>query len=131
MKPKTISFMEKRLIEEAGGVVAPFPVETVAHIAHGPGNDDGVVEGNKESDKHLEPAREFPPAANASESRILARNLLPRPSPSEAPFTMPAMSTKDTVAGTMRFALNISCSFGRRLSGSSTTPTLGSMVAKG
>ena len=67
MKPKTISFMEKRLIEEAGGVVAPFPVETVAHIAHGPGNDDGVVEGNKESDKHLEPAREFPPAANAAE----------------------------------------------------------------
>ena len=38
----------------------------------------------------------------ASASRMLARNLLPRPSPSEAPLTMPAMSTKDTVAGRMR-----------------------------
>ena len=31
----------------------------------------------------------------ASDSRMLARNLLPRPWPSEAPLTMPAMSTKD------------------------------------
>ena len=31
----------------------------------------------------------------AADSRMWARNLLPRPSPSEAPRTMPAMSTKD------------------------------------
>ena len=37
----------------------------------------------------------------ASASRMLARNWLPRPSPSLAPFTMPAMSTNDTVAGTV------------------------------
>ena len=35
----------------------------------------------------------------ASASRMLARNLLPSPSPSDAPRTMPAMSTKSTVAG--------------------------------
>ena len=35
----------------------------------------------------------------ASASRMLARNALPMPSPCEAPFTMPAMSTKLTVAG--------------------------------
>ena len=38
----------------------------------------------------------------ASASRMLARNLLPSPSPSLAPLTMPAMSTNDTVAGTIR-----------------------------
>ena len=37
----------------------------------------------------------------ASLSRMAARNLLPRPSPSEAPFTIPAMSTKVTMAGRM------------------------------
>ncbi len=31
--------------------------------------------------------------------RILARNLLPKPSPLEAPATRPAMSTNSTVAG--------------------------------
>jgi hypothetical protein len=35
----------------------------------------------------------------ASDSRMWLRNLLPRPSPSEAPRTMPAMSTNWTVAG--------------------------------
>ena len=37
----------------------------------------------------------------ASDSRMFARNLLPRPSPSQAPRTMPAMSTKSTVAGSI------------------------------
>ena len=37
----------------------------------------------------------------ASDSRMLARNLLPSPAPSEAPLTMPAMSTNDTTAGTV------------------------------
>src|SRR5260221_205020 len=38
--------------------------------------------------------------AMASVSRILARNLLPSPSPFEAPATSPAMSTNSTTAGT-------------------------------
>ncbi|SLH90645.1 Uncharacterised protein [Mycobacteroides abscessus subsp. abscessus] len=67
----------------------------------------------------------------ASASRMLARNLLPRPAPSEAPLTMPAMSTNDTVAGTMRSEPKISASFSSLGSGSGTTPTLGSMVANG
>ena len=36
----------------------------------------------------------------ASVSRMAARNLLPRPSPLDAPRTRPAMSTKVTEAGT-------------------------------
>ena len=36
----------------------------------------------------------------AADSRMWDRNLLPSPSPSEAPRTMPAMSTNSTVAGT-------------------------------
>ena len=46
----------------------------------------------------------------ASDSRMFARNLLPRPSPSLAPRTMPAMSTKSTVAGRMRCEPKISAS---------------------
>jgi hypothetical protein len=64
-------------------------------------------------------------------SRMFARNLLPRPAPSEAPLTMPAMSTKDTVAGTILSEWKISASVPSRPSGSGTTPTLGSMVANG
>ena len=67
----------------------------------------------------------------ASASRILARNWLPSPSPSLAPRTIPAMSTKETVAGTTLALWNISASFSRRASGSGTTPTFGSIVAKG
>ncbi len=67
----------------------------------------------------------------ASASRMLARNLLPRPSPSLAPRTIPAMSTKDTVAGRMRSEPKTSASFPRRASGNGTTPTLGSIVANG
>ncbi len=67
----------------------------------------------------------------ASDSRMLARNLLPSPAPSEAPFTMPAMSTNDTVAGTTRAEENMSASTGSRGSGNGTTPTFGSMVANG
>lgn len=67
----------------------------------------------------------------ASDSRMFARNLLPRPSPSEAPFTMPAMSTKSTVAGRIFWEEKISASFARRGSGTPTTPTFGSIVANG
>ena len=67
----------------------------------------------------------------ASHSRMLARNLLPRPAPSEAPFTIPAMSTKVTGAGTIFSESNSSASLFSRGSGSGTTPSFGSMVAKG
>ena len=67
----------------------------------------------------------------ASLSRMAARNLLPSPSPWDAPRTMPAMSTKVTVAGTIGAPPYSAASFARRLSGTATTPTLGSMVAKG
>ena len=62
---------------------------------------------------------------------MLARNWLPSPSPSDAPFTMPAMSTKDTVAGTIFCESNSSASLSSRSSGRFTTPTFGSMVANG
>ena len=67
----------------------------------------------------------------AADSRMWERNLLPRPSPSEAPRTMPAMSTNSTVAGTTRADSNSSASFGSRGSGTATTPTFGSIVANG
>ena len=67
----------------------------------------------------------------ASVSRMLAKNWLPRPSPWLAPSTKPAMSTNSTVAGTMRAGWSISARRFRRASGTGTTPTLGSIVAKG
>ena len=67
----------------------------------------------------------------ASASRMFARNLLPSPAPSLAPLTMPAMSTNDTVAGTIRAEEKSLASASSRGSGSGTTPTLGSMVANG
>jgi hypothetical protein len=44
---------------------------------------------------------------------------------------MPAMSTNDTVAGTIRSESNSSASTPSRSSGSGTTPTFGSIVANG
>ena len=67
----------------------------------------------------------------AVDSRMWERNLLPRPSPSEAPRTMPAMSTNSTVAGRILAEPKISASCGSRSSGTPTTPTLGSIVANG
>ncbi len=67
----------------------------------------------------------------ASASRMLARNLLPSPSPSLAPLTIPAMSTNDTGAGRILALPWIFASTSRRGSGSGTTPTLGSIVANG
>ena len=67
----------------------------------------------------------------ASASRMFARNLLPSPSPTDAPRTMPAMSTKETVAGRTFSDPKISARRPSRSSGSGTTPTLGSIVANG
>ena len=67
----------------------------------------------------------------AADSRMWERNLLPSPSPSLAPRTMPAMSTNSTVAGSTLALPKTSASRGSRSSGTPTTPTLGSIVANG
>ena len=67
----------------------------------------------------------------ASVSRMLARNLLPRPSPLLAPFTRPAMSTNSMTAGVFLSGWYISASLSSRSSGTATMPTLGSMVQNG
>ena len=67
----------------------------------------------------------------ADDSRMWDRNLLPSPSPSDAPLTMPAMSTNSTVAGRILAEPKSSASFGSRSSGTPTTPTFGSIVANG
>ena len=67
----------------------------------------------------------------ASVSRIFARNLLPSPSPLEAPATSPAISTNSMAVGITFSGLTISASLSWRGSGTGTTPTFGSMVQKG
>ena len=67
----------------------------------------------------------------ASVSRMLARNLLPNPSPLLAPFTNPAISTISTVVGTIRCGCTSSANLFRRSSGTVITPTFGSIVQKG
>ena len=67
----------------------------------------------------------------ASASRMWDRKALPMPSPLLAPRTMPAMSTKLTVAGTIRAESKRLASTGSRGSGTPTTPMLGSIVANG
>ena len=66
----------------------------------------------------------------ASTSRILARNLFPRPSPLLAPFTKPAMSTISIWVGTIRLGFTSSASLSNLESGTSTSPILGSIVQK-
>ncbi len=67
----------------------------------------------------------------ASTSRILERNWLPRPSPLEAPFTSPAISTNSIVAGTIFAELCIRASTPSLSSGTGTIPIFGSIVQKG
>ena len=67
----------------------------------------------------------------ASVSRILDKNLLPKPSPLLAPFTSPAISTISTTAGTTFCGCTNSTSLFNRSSGTVITPTLGSIVQKG
>src|SRR3989344_3643902 len=70
-------------------------------------------------------------SAMASTSRMWERNLLPRPSPVEAPLTSPAISTNSITAGTFFFDLLNSASLSTLSSGTATTPTEGSIVQKG
>ncbi len=67
----------------------------------------------------------------ASVSRILARNLFPKPSPFDAPATKPAISTNSIVVGMTFSGLTISASSFSRVSGTGTMPELGSIVQKG
>ncbi len=69
--------------------------------------------------------------AIASVSRMLARNWLPSPSPFDAPATRPAMSTNSTVAGITFCGFAIAAITASRGSGTSTMPTLGSIVQNG
>src|SRR5690606_2536173 len=63
--------------------------------------------------------------------RIFPKNWFPNPSPLEAPFTRPAMSTISIVLGTIRCGFTSSANLLRRGSGTVMTPTLGSIVQKG
>ena len=67
----------------------------------------------------------------ASTSLMLLRNWLPRPSPLEAPFTRPAISTNSMTAGVTFLEWYISPRSFSLSSGTVTIPTLGSMVQKG
>ena len=69
--------------------------------------------------------------AMACDSRMCARNWFPSPSPLDAPFTSPAMSTKVAVAGTRTFWLKHSPIRSSRAAGMRTIPTFGSMVVNG
>ena len=62
---------------------------------------------------------------------MFARNLFPSPSPLEAPFTNPAISTNSIAAGIVLADLENSESFHSRSSGTATIPTEGSMVQNG
>ena len=67
----------------------------------------------------------------ASTSRICAKNLFPRPSPLEAPFTIPAISVNSNAVGTVFLGTTNSVNLSKRASGTSTIPTFGSIVANG
>ena len=67
----------------------------------------------------------------ASTSRMFARNWFPRPSPLEAPFTRPAISTNSITAGVIFAELYNAASLFNLSSGTVTTPTLGSIVQNG
>ncbi|CAB4812480.1 unannotated protein [freshwater metagenome] len=62
---------------------------------------------------------------------MLDKNLFPKPAPSDAPLTIPAISTKETTAGRIFSEPKISANLAKRASGTPTTPTLGSIVANG
>ena len=62
---------------------------------------------------------------------MFAKNLFPNPAPSDAPLTIPAMSTNETEAGNNSFDSKIVARVLSLSSGTPTIPTFGSMVAKG
>ena len=68
---------------------------------------------------------------NASTSLILPKNWFPRPSPLEAPSTNPAISTNVMRVWIIFFDELIFDNLNNLLSGTSTSPTFGSIVQKG
>ena len=66
-----------------------------------------------------------------STSLTWERNLFPKPSPFEAPFTSPAISTNVIAALIVFIDLEISDIFFSLSSGTGTIPTLGSIVQNG
>jgi hypothetical protein len=62
---------------------------------------------------------------------MFERNLLPSPSPADAPFTSPAISTKETAAGIVFSDSDKELKWFSRSSGTATTPTDGSIVQNG
>ncbi len=62
---------------------------------------------------------------------MLAKNLFPKPSPSCAPATRPAISTNSIAVYTVFAELENLLNLSNRMSGTETTPTDGSMVQKG
>ena len=62
---------------------------------------------------------------------IFPKNWFPNPSPFDAPFTKPAMSTISIVFGCTLFGFTNSANLVRRSSGTVITPTLGSIVQNG
>ncbi len=62
---------------------------------------------------------------------MFAKNLLPKPSPLEAPATKPAISTNSILVGITRSGLTMSAKASKRGSGIGTIPVLGSIVQKG
>mmetsp|Transcript_26706 Transcript_26706/g.67939 ORF Transcript_26706/g.67939 Transcript_26706/m.67939 type:complete len:238 (+) Transcript_26706:816-1529(+) len=67
----------------------------------------------------------------ASTDEMCERNALPRPAPSEAPLTSPAMSIHVRKAGTTDLGFTVSCSSLKSASGTSTRASVGSIVQKG
>jgi hypothetical protein len=61
----------------------------------------------------------------------VGEKLVAEPSPLDAPATSPAMSTNSTTAGITFSGLAIAASAASRESGTSTMPTLGSIVQNG
>ena len=78
-----------------------------------------------ESSKHLTTS------TIASVSLMCDKNLLPNPSPSDAPFTNPAMSVNSNVVGIVLSGVYIFSNSSTLLSGTITVPTFGSIVANG
>ena len=67
----------------------------------------------------------------ASTSLICERNLFPKPSPLDAPFTNPAISTNEIVVLITFFDADTLAKFSNLLSGTSTKPMFGSIVQNG
>ena len=67
----------------------------------------------------------------ASTSLICERNLLPNPSPLDAPFTKHAISTNSIVVFIIFLDFETFDKLFNLSSGTGTTPTLGSIVQKG